>query len=112
MHPQKQGKWPANPAAPAMTRNELRQRILAVVHERRRVGEVELWRAYAPGFLPWEAMVAELIALAQEQQLRREVVAPGNIVIHAVENLSAKKPPTKARKQPTTRTTALTKKSR
>ena len=116
MNSQKQGKLPVNTAAPTLTKKELRHRILSIVNMRRRVGEVALWRASAPRFLPWDAMVAELIVLDQEQKLRREVIAPGNIIIHAVENLPAKKPQLKLSKQPTkrkaTQRSAATKKSR
>ena len=60
MNSQKQGKLPVNTAAPTLTKKELRHRILSIVNTRRRVGEVALWRASAPRFLPWDAMVAEL----------------------------------------------------
>lgn len=72
-------------AAPAMTKDELRQRILAVVSDRKQTTEAEIWRADAPSFLPWDAMIEEIKLLDCEQKLRREIVAPGQVVIHFVE---------------------------
>lgn len=77
--------WTQAPkAASAITREELRRRILAVVSDRGQTTEAEIWRADAPDYLPWETMIAEIKILATEQQLRFEELGPGQRIIHAV----------------------------
>jgi hypothetical protein len=65
-------------------REEVRRRILAVVNERQHTTEAEIWRADAPNYLPWEMMVEEIKTLDRQKKLRREVVAPGHILIHSL----------------------------
>ena len=97
MKSQKQGELPVSTTAPAITKEELRRRILAVVNARQQATDVDIWRADAPNFLPWSAMQREIEALHQEKKLRREIVAPGQIRIHALTASSAT--PTKANKK-------------
>lgn len=90
-----------NTAAPALSKEDLRQRILAVVNARHQVSDVAIWQADASHFLPWEAMQREIEALHQEQKLRKQIVAPGQILIHS---LTASSPtPPKAIKKPASR---------
>jgi hypothetical protein len=100
--------WAQPIAAPAMTKDELRQRILAVVGDRKQTTEAEIWNADAPNFLPWDSMIEEIKLLDHEQKLRREIVAPGHIVIHAVKTPPAIKSnpgkPTRRSGKPTKKT--------
>lgn len=101
MKAQKLYQQSGNTAAPALSKEELRRRILAVVNARQHVSDVDIWRADAPRFLPWSAMQREIEALHQEQKLRREVVTPGKILIHS---LTASSPiPVTATKKPASR---------
>jgi hypothetical protein len=67
-----------------LSKEELRQRILAVVNERGQATTMEIWRADAPNFLPWDSMIEEIKTLDRQKKLRREAVAPGQIVIHSL----------------------------
>lgn len=74
----------AQAAVPKMTRDELRRRILVIVNERQHTSEAEIWRADSPNYLPWDSMVEEIHTLDRQKKLRREVVAPGHILIHSI----------------------------
>lgn len=67
-----------------LSKEELRQRILAVVNARGQATTMEIWRSSAPNFLPWDSMIEEIHHLHRQKKLRREAVAPGHIVIHAL----------------------------
>jgi hypothetical protein len=101
MKAQKFPQQSTNNGTPAVSKEELRRRILIVVNARQHVTEVEIWRADAPNFLPWKAMQQEIEALHQGQKLRRQVVAPGNIIIHAITASPAIAPKPKAKKPAT-----------
>lgn len=94
-------------AAPAQA--ELRRRILAIVDCKFALTDMEIWRASAPDYLPWNQLLKEIWALDQEQKLRLEVVRPGHWIIHSLKappppepppskKASAKKPTKKAKK--------------
>ncbi len=87
-------------SAPRMTQTELHARILAVVNERQHVSDAEIWRADTNNLLPWQLMQQALIGLHQAGQLRREVIAPGHIVIHAIKRGAEKAPKPKKKTAP------------
>lgn len=65
-------------------KEELRQRILAIVNSKGPITDMALWRESAPDFLPWKFMLEELWALDNDKELRLEIIAPGNWILHSI----------------------------
>ena len=82
-------EWPAQSKVLTLSNDELRRRILAVVNELGQTTEAAIWRSAEPDFLPWDSMIEEIKRLDGEKKLRREVVAPGHILIHSLTNAHA-----------------------
>src|SRR5262245_29796187 len=63
---------------------ELRLRILEIVDREFHLSDYEVWRASAPNYLPWRAMINEITALDKDKKLRLEIIGPGNLVVHSL----------------------------
>jgi hypothetical protein len=64
---------------------------------------MEIWQESAPAYLPWNRMLEEIKALDREKKLRLEIVKPGHLIIHSLQD-----PPEPAEKPKVNRKSATT----
>ena len=91
-----------NSATRVAAREELRRRILEIVNRKYQLTDYAIWLESAPNYLPWNFMLQEIKSLDKDKKLRLEIIKPGHLVIHSLEE----PPPEKPAAKPTNKSTS------